>query len=86
MKIDKIIYNNFRNYKGEQIFKLNNYITILYGDNGNGKSSFFDGIEWCLTGTIARFLDKRVRKEALANKNIKSGEECFVEIHFPTFL
>lgn len=85
MKIDKIIYNNFRNYKGEQIFKLNNYITILYGDNGNGKSSFFDGIEWCLTGTIARFLDKRVRKEALANKNIKSGEECFVEIHFPTF-
>ncbi|MGG4468458.1 SMC family ATPase [Paenibacillus alvei] len=85
MKIDKIIYNNFRNYKGKQTFKLNKFITILYGDNGNGKSSFFDGIEWCLTGSISRFLDKKVPKEAIANKNIKTGEECFVEIHFPTF-
>lgn len=85
LKIDKIIYNNFRNYKGKQIFKLNDSITILYGDNGNGKSSFFDGIEWCLTGTIARFLDKRLLKEALANKNIKPGEECFIEIHFSEF-
>ncbi|MGW5952465.1 AAA family ATPase [Bacillus mycoides] len=85
MKIDKIIFNNFRNYQGKQIFELNKYITVLYGDNGNGKSSFFDGIEWCLTGVIARFSDKKPPKEALANKNINVKEECFVEIYFSSY-
>ncbi|MDM0037043.1 AAA family ATPase [Variovorax sp. J22P271] len=32
-------------------------LTLLVGTNGLGKSSFFDGIEWCLTGTIRRFQD-----------------------------
>lgn len=30
-------------------------LTLLVGTNGLGKSSFFDGIEWCLTGTVRRF-------------------------------
>lgn len=30
-------------------------LTLLVGTNGPGKSSFFDGIEWCLTGAIRRF-------------------------------
>jgi DNA repair exonuclease SbcCD ATPase subunit len=32
-------------------------LTLLVGTNGLGKSSFFDGIEWCLTGSIRRFQD-----------------------------
>lgn len=30
-------------------------LTLLVGTNGLGKSSFFDGLEWCLTGNIRRF-------------------------------
>ncbi|WP_165419011.1 AAA family ATPase [Rhizobium ruizarguesonis] len=30
-------------------------LTLLVGTNGLGKSSFFDGIEWCLTGEVRRF-------------------------------
>lgn len=82
MKINRIVFNNFRNYKGKHTFVLNKQITILYGENGNGKSSFFDGIEWCLTGVISRFSEKRPPKEAIANKRILLGEECFVEIYF----
>jgi exonuclease SbcC len=82
MKINKIVFNNFRNYKDKHIFELNKQITILYGENGNGKSSFFDGIEWCLTGVISRFSDKKPPKGAIANKKIILGEECFVEIYF----
>lgn len=55
MWIKEIKINNFRNYKGEICFNLNKKITILYGDNGFGKSSFFDAIEWGLTGVINRF-------------------------------
>ncbi|MFK3957885.1 AAA family ATPase [Guptibacillus hwajinpoensis] len=82
MKFDKITLKNFRNYRGNQTFELNNEITILFGDNGNGKSSFFDGIEWCLTGIITRFSENKVPKEVIANKNIELGEDCVVEIHF----
>lgn len=32
-------------------------LTLLVGTNGLGKSSFFDGLEWCLTGNIRRFQD-----------------------------
>lgn len=32
-------------------------LTLLVGTNGLGKSSFFDGIEWCLTGRVRRFQD-----------------------------
>lgn len=85
MKIKKIVFNNFRNYKGNHIFELNKQITILYGENGNGKSSFFDGIEWCLTGFITRFTEKKPPKGALANKDIIEGEECYVEFYFSDF-
>lgn len=30
-------------------------LTLLVGTNGLGKSSFFDGIEWCTTGNVRRF-------------------------------
>jgi DNA repair protein SbcC/Rad50 len=82
MKIKKIKINNFRNYKGLHIFNLSPDINILYGENGNGKSSFFDGLEWCLTGKIARFSGNKPPKEAIANKEMLNIEECFVEIYF----
>lgn len=55
MKVEKIIIKNFKNYSGEVSFDLSKQITILHGDNGFGKSSFFDAIEWCFTNTIDRF-------------------------------
>lgn len=55
MKIKKVIIENFRNYIGKHEFILDKRITILHGDNGYGKSTFFDAIEWCLTNSISRF-------------------------------
>ncbi|MGI1809696.1 AAA family ATPase [Priestia sp. TGN 0903] len=82
MRIDRLEIKNFRNYLGRHVFKLNKNITILYGDNGNGKSSFFDALEWGLTGNISRFNGSKTPKEALANKKIPLGEDCYVEIYF----
>lgn len=82
MKIDKIEIKNFRNYLGKHVFKLNKHITILYGENGNGKSSFFDALEWGLTGNISRFNGNKTPKEVLANKKISLYDDCYVEIYF----
>lgn len=72
MKIDKITINNFRNYAGEVTFDLTKNITILYGNNGFGKSSFFDAIEWCFTSEISRFdgNDKDIKRDIINKNNI----------------
>ncbi|WP_395713759.1 AAA family ATPase [Reyranella sp.] len=51
-------------------------LTLLVGTNGLGKSSFFDGIEWCLTGKIRRFQDyvgRLKESEYLTRRDAKPG-------------
>jgi DNA repair protein SbcC/Rad50 len=83
MRIKEVIINNFKNYIGEHIINLDKKITILYGENGYGKSSFFDAIEWALTGTINRFeKDPNFSVQDLINDNIYNdpNHECSVTV------
>ncbi|CAG0961308.1 MAG: AAA family ATPase [Rhizobiaceae bacterium] len=51
-------------------------LTLLVGTNGLGKSSFFDGIEWCLTGRIRRFQDyvgRLSESDYLTRRDAKPG-------------
>ncbi|MBX9987157.1 AAA family ATPase [Priestia aryabhattai] len=90
MKIEKVIINNFRNYAGKHVFDLTKDITIFYGDNGFGKSSFFDALEWCISGTISRFtssIENENFKQDIINRYIVSNNEngiteCSVSIGF----
>lgn len=54
MRINHIILENFGLYKGLQKFKLNpedkRNIILIGGKNGNGKTTFFEGIKLCLYG------------------------------------
>lgn len=82
MKIDKVKIKNFRNYYGEHEFILDKTVTIIYGSNGFGKSSFFDAIEWCLTGEISRY-DRSFERKSVINHNCNfMNDECRVEIVF----
>ncbi|WP_439033598.1 SMC family ATPase [Bacillus paranthracis] len=83
MKISEIIITNFKNYIGEHKISLDKKITILYGENGYGKSSFFDAIEWAITGTINRFeKDSGFSAQDLINDRIVNEEdpECSVVV------
>lgn len=87
MKLKKMILRNFRNYLNETSFDLSKNITILYGDNGNGKSSFFDAIEWCITDDISRFNNNiEEKKDIFANSNMELNEECSVSIYFDDYI
>ncbi|MDD4542922.1 MAG: AAA family ATPase [Clostridia bacterium] len=44
----------FRAYKKKQEFDLDADIIVLYGQNGVGKTSFFDAIDYVCTGRIGR--------------------------------
>ncbi|WP_158318944.1 AAA family ATPase [Robertmurraya kyonggiensis] len=80
MRIKSVVLENFRCYYGKHSFTLDNGIIVLFGENGFGKSSFFDAIEWCLTGAINRFIS--TDKKILYNFYSKLGDNCSVSIEF----
>jgi DNA repair protein SbcC/Rad50 len=82
MRISEIKIQNFRCFKGLHNFNITGSTIILYGENGYGKSSFFDAIEWCLTGSIDRFRQpgKPINKSIILNRSTESEGICSVEI------
>ncbi|MEH7521647.1 AAA family ATPase, partial [Priestia megaterium] len=89
MKIKNLYLQNFRCYKGEHHFKLDNQTTLLYGENGYGKSSFFDAIEWCLTGNIMRFTkseEKSIDKKIILNRHAQYGDKCSVSLEIGSII
>lgn len=43
----------FRGFMRQEIFDLSHDITLIYGANGTGKSSFFEALEVTMLGTIS---------------------------------
>ncbi|KRF53822.1 hypothetical protein ASG98_25515 [Bacillus sp. Soil531] len=89
MKIKNLYIQNFRCYRGEHHFKLDNQTTLLYGENGYGKSSFFDAIEWCLTGNITRFTkseEKSIDKKIILNRHAQYGDKCSVSLEIGSII
>jgi exonuclease SbcC len=54
VQLDKVTIENFRAYRRPQTFKFGRDLTVLYGPNGFGKTSFFDAIDFAVTGGIGR--------------------------------
>lgn len=52
MIIREIRIKNFRSYYGEKnIFDFSDGLTIIIGDNGDGKTTFFEALHWLLNTT-----------------------------------
>ncbi|OCB00424.1 AAA family ATPase [Clostridium beijerinckii] len=85
-KIKSVEFNNFRVYR-QQGFEINPdaKVILIYGNNGLGKTSFFDGIEWGLTGSIQRY-DKSSKErneyDILRNTFSNKEDESYVKIIF----
>lgn len=62
--IDKIKVQNIRGISTETIVELNGKSLAIFGENGKGKSSLIDGIEYAITGDIGR-ISKGVQEISL---------------------
>ncbi len=84
MRINKVRIFNFRKYLGMHEFDISKQITIFYGPNGFGKSTFFDAMEWCISGAINRFARQKdfSEKDVLCFQCDKHSASCSVEIEF----
>lgn len=51
----------FRAFRDRQVFDLSASAIVVTGTNGTGKTSFFDAIQWLLTGSIPRLAALRTR-------------------------
>ncbi|MFH0945243.1 MAG: AAA family ATPase, partial [Planctomycetota bacterium] len=55
IRLTSILLKNFRGWLGEHRIRLGPGLTLLLGENGSGKSSALNAIEWCLFGAeVAR--------------------------------
>ncbi len=54
VRLDSVTIRDFRAYRKAQTFDLGADITVLYGPNGFGKTSFFDAVDFAVTGEIGR--------------------------------
>lgn len=72
--LKSISIQNFRAYRTKRDFELGSAVTVLYGPNGFGKTSFFDAIDFAVTGGVGR-LSKTSGGLAKAAKHLDSGDE-----------
>lgn len=51
-RIRSIRLQGIRGFNKPEEITIGDDVTLLYGENGSGKSSLLQGIEWAMTGTI----------------------------------
>lgn len=52
MIIKNIGIRNFRSYYRENSFDISNGLTLIIGDNGDGKTTFFEALQWLFNTTV----------------------------------
>jgi exonuclease SbcC len=76
VRLKELQIRNFRAYRKLQKFDLDADLIVLYGPNGFGKTSFFDALDFGVTGEIGRLdaskHDNRFLKAAV---NLEAGSE-----------
>ncbi len=74
VKLQTLEIQNFRAYRKLQSFTLGADVTVLYGPNGFGKTSFFDALDFAITGGIGR-LEARPTDFVKAARHLDAGSE-----------
>ena len=80
MIIKKLTICNFRSYYGVKEFVFSNKLNLILGSNGDGKTTFFEALNWVLTPTEAAKQNKEadVKLESLISakmlRNLPDGE------------
>ncbi len=89
-KIKEIDIEAFRAYKDIQKFNFMHNgsgniadLVAIYAPNGYGKTSFFDAVEWAVTGNIERLNTGKPIKEEVRNEKgyILKNKICYEKIN-----
>ena len=83
MIIKEIRIRNFRSYYGDNnVFKLSEGLTLILGDNGDGKTTFFEALQWLFNTTIDRGNMDHVSEMRKSKLEIGESDEVAVSMIF----
>lgn len=83
VKISKIEIDGIRGIQSKTDLVLDGKSIVLYGDNGTGKSSISDSIEWFYTNKVSHLSSAEIDlKDALRNVTKNEDEESIVSLSF----
>lgn len=83
-----VIIKNYKSYGNEEtkIDLSGNSVKLIYGNVGAGKTTFVDGIIWCLYGeslvNVDEVINRRNKKNCKVEFNFSIGEEVFSVIRY----
>jgi len=84
-KIKSLRISGLRGVKDEMTLPLAEKSIVIYGDNGAGKSSITDVVEWFYYGKIAHLSSEEIGKqglEALRNFCVPDDKDCLLEVKY----
>lgn len=83
VRLETVVIKNFRAYRKPQTFAIGADVTVLYGPNGFGKTSFFDAVDFAVTGGIGRIRSSSEGHFKKTAKHLDSkSEEGVVSLSF----
>jgi DNA repair exonuclease SbcCD ATPase subunit len=78
--ITKVKIKGFRGFTYEKEFDFNFPVTILFGENGKGKSSLLNAIEWGLFGNDCIGKNTGIRERIDWEIKNRNTDECYVQV------
>jgi len=85
VKIKAMTIKGFRGVKDQFHLVLDSKSTLLFGDNGSGKSSITDAIEWFYYDKVEHLSSEEIGRSgipALRNIHVSDTEESYVKIEY----
>ncbi len=79
MKINEILIENYLCYFGIKKIKIADGLNIVLGENGEGKTKFFEALEWLFKGDSSN-LEQYVSAKALSERSINETFKVRVSI------
>lgn len=80
MRLEEITLYNFGSFVDKNVIEFGPDLTLFIGDNGDGKTTFFDALKWVLD--TAERVPPIVRLSARIGRELTDGDraECYVQL------
>lgn len=82
MIIKEIRINNFRSYYGSNYLSLSKGLTLIIGDNGDGKTTLFEALEWLFDTTGENRKESHISEKRKSELEIGESDVVSVSITF----